>query len=74
MGTLQKTFAPPAAGDSARIMSFVKVRSVDATLTKVVAAGGTVKRPKCVDGAYIELAEFEDTEGNLIGICKPAFP
>jgi predicted enzyme related to lactoylglutathione lyase len=50
------------------------VGDVDATLAKVVAAGGKIAMPSA-SGDYGTVAHFEDSEGNVVGLYgdpKPA--
>lgn len=58
------SYAPGAQG--ARI--YFKVDDIDATLHRVEAAGGRTAYPKTPVGQYGWVAEFEDSEGNLIGL------
>ena len=53
-----------------RILNFIKVRDVDATLAKVVQAGGRVNRDKWLEEGQGEYALMEDPEGNVLGLMK----
>jgi uncharacterized protein len=50
------------------IVNYIKVADVDETLKKAVAAGGKVVKEKFNEGGHSDLAEFEDTEGNTLGL------
>jgi predicted enzyme related to lactoylglutathione lyase len=43
---------------------------IDLTITKVLAAGGKVLFPKTQAGEYGFVSEFEDSEGNRIGLSQ----
>lgn len=49
-------------------MNYVAVKSIDAFLKKVEAAGGTICMPKTEIGSGMGwIAAFKDTEGNMMG-------
>jgi predicted enzyme related to lactoylglutathione lyase len=50
------------------ITLYILVDNIDATLEKVVEAGGTVEKAKFEEGGHTEMALFKDTEGNLGGV------
>jgi predicted enzyme related to lactoylglutathione lyase len=50
------------------VVNYVMVDDVDATLKRLVEAGGKITKEKWTEGGHTELAEFEDTEGNLHGV------
>ena len=53
-------------------MNYIAVKSIDASLGKVVAAGGTICMPKTEIGSGMGwIAAFQDTEGNLMGFHQP---
>jgi predicted enzyme related to lactoylglutathione lyase len=59
--------------DPGHVTFYVGVADVEAVLTKAQALGG--KRlfgPAPVPGTEIELGQFTDPEGHLIGLMKPA--
>ena len=47
---------------------YFSVTNIDLTLSRVVAVGGKVAYPKTSIGELGWVAEFEDTEGNLIAL------
>ena len=49
-------------------MNYIAVKSLDAALTRVEKAGGTVCMPKTEIGQNMGwIAAFQDTEGNMMG-------
>lgn len=68
-GALAKgeSYAPGRQG--ARI--YFSTASIEDTLAKVEAAGGRVVYPKTSIGALGWVAEFEDSEGNVIALHAP---
>jgi predicted enzyme related to lactoylglutathione lyase len=52
------------------LVNIIDVADVDATVSKIVAAGGTVERPKMAIPGVGWLAYCRDTEGNLFGVMK----
>ena len=50
---------------------YFRVADIDAVLARATAGGGTVLYPKKDVGDFGHVAEFEDSEGNRIGIHKP---
>jgi len=72
MGTL--SLKPvPAAGEDRKphghgAVNYIKVQNIDDSIAKLVEAGGKVVKAKWTEGNHTELAEFEDTEGNLHGL------
>jgi len=68
MGGLMLCDAPPAS-EGSRIVTFVKVRDMAGTVAKAVAAGGKVRKAPYRD-VNNELAEIEDTEGNVMGLLR----
>jgi len=71
-----RSFAPgtPEGGIArgpAAVLPFVEVADLEATLARVVAAGGTViQRPTAIPG-YTTIARFHDVAGNEIGLQAP---
>lgn len=66
-----------AQGDSYRpgrsgVRLYFQVQDIQAVLDKAVAAGGGVLYPPTQVGAFGEVAELEDSEGNCIGLHRPA--
>jgi uncharacterized protein len=61
------------AGFAARVLFYVGVDDVPATLARAVALGGTVDLEPALrpDGA-IRVARFADPEGNVVGLAGPA--
>ena len=59
-----------AAGEGGRsgVVNYIKVRNIDDTIARVVGAGGKLLKAKWTEGNHTELAEFEDTEGNVHGL------
>jgi predicted enzyme related to lactoylglutathione lyase len=69
MGGLHQASSTAANEEqSGSVVNYILVEDVDATLTKVVEAGGKVHKAKFMEGDHSELAEFIDTEGNLHGL------
>ena len=57
--------------DDGHVTFYVGVPDVEAALTKAEALGGTrVFGPAPVQGTEIELGQFTDPEGHLIGLMK----
>jgi predicted enzyme related to lactoylglutathione lyase len=54
-----------------KTVNTIGVESVDATLEKITAAGGTVAMPKMAVPGVGYLAYCVDTEGNTFGIMQP---
>ena len=53
-------------------MNYIAVKSIDASLKKVEAAGGSTCMPKTEIGTGMGwIAAFQDTEGNLMGFHQP---
>jgi predicted enzyme related to lactoylglutathione lyase len=53
-------------------MNYIAVKSIEASLRKVVVAGGTICMPKTEIGSGMGwIAAFQDTEGNLMGFHQP---
>lgn len=53
-------------------MNYIAVKSIEASLNKVVQAGGTICMPKTAIGSNMGwIACFQDTEGNMLGFYKP---
>lgn len=53
-------------------MNYIAVKSIDASLRKVEAAGGSVCMPKTEIGTGMGwIAAFQDTEGNMMGFHQP---
>ena len=59
-----------------RFMNYIAVKSIDSSLQKVEAAGGSVCMPKTEIGTGMGwIAVFQDTEGNMMGFHQaPAKP
>lgn len=51
---------------------YLNVTSIDKTLERVIAHGGSVLFPKSQAGGYGLVAEFEDTEGNRVALFEAA--
>ncbi|MBO9827434.1 VOC family protein [Xanthomonas sp. A2111] len=62
------SYTPGQAG--ARL--YFTVQDIRATLDKAVAAGGRVLYPPTLVGAFGEVAEIEDCEGNCVALHVPA--
>jgi len=56
------------------IINYVMVDDIDAVLAKVVRLGGQIAVPKMEIKSVGYTAIIRDTEGNAIGIWKPAMP
>jgi len=52
------------------IMLYMKVESIKETLEKATSAGGMVVRQNGGEGDCLQMGEFRDTEGNLVGVVK----
>lgn len=52
-------------------MVYFPVADIDATLGKIDASGGKTLLPKTSIGEHGEIAHFEDTEGNRVGLHTP---
>jgi predicted enzyme related to lactoylglutathione lyase len=65
------TESQPAS--SAGVTLYTLVDDVDATVKKVIEAGGSIEQDKFVEGGHTEMALFRDTEGNLGGILHWLF-
>lgn len=56
-------------------MNYIAVKSVDAALTRVEKAGGTICMPKTEIGQNMGwIAAFKDTEGNVMGFHQMPKP
>jgi predicted enzyme related to lactoylglutathione lyase len=55
------------------ILPYLSVKSVDAILERVVAAGGEVVTPPYPEGA-LRVATFRDPAGNVMGVWQQARP
>jgi len=70
MGGITLCNAPRSSEASeSRILNYIKVRDVKKTIDKVVAAGGKVRKEPYRD-VQNEMAEIEDTEGNVMGLLR----
>jgi predicted enzyme related to lactoylglutathione lyase len=72
-GGLMKRLGP-APADAEAVNAFVcsvQVASVDESVTKAIAAGGTVALPKMPIPTVGWLAYVKDTEGNILGLFQP---
>lgn len=59
-------------GEGNHVTVYVGVDDVDAALAKAEKLGGTrVMGPEKLDEPPLELGQFKDPEGNLIGLIKP---
>jgi uncharacterized protein len=67
MGGLHKR-DDDAGAKPAAILNYIKVADVAHTLTKVVEAGGKVVEEMWTEGNHTDMGQFEDTEGNVIGL------
>jgi predicted enzyme related to lactoylglutathione lyase len=56
-------------GEPPRVIFYVGVPSIDATLAKVAALGGHTAMPR-TDLGMVIMAQFLDPEGNLIGLVE----
>ncbi|MEQ1564443.1 MAG: VOC family protein [Myxococcota bacterium] len=65
-GALSRRTAPRGEGAPNAWRCTVSVADVDATLARVVVHGGTVPEPAVVLPGIGKVAEFVDTEGNLV--------
>lgn len=54
------------------VLDFVEVEDVDAVAAKVEELGGKITLPKTDIPGVGRVAMIQDTEGNMIGIWKPA--
>ena len=54
----------------ATTINTIDVPSVDESVTKILAAGGKVLRPKMAVPGVGYMAYCEDTEGNVFGIMQ----
>jgi len=70
MGTLSLKPVSAAGENDGKpgVVNYIKARNIDAIIAKIVEAGGKVVKAKWTEGNHTELAEFEDTEGNLHGL------
>ena len=65
--------ASPTPGDEGHVTFYVEVPDIAATLARAEALGGTrVFGPAPVPGTPIELGQFTDPEGHLIGLMTRA--
>ena len=56
-------------------MNYIAVKSVDASLKKVVQAGGSICMPRTEIGKNMGwIAAFKDTEGNIMGFHQAPSP
>lgn len=63
----------PSPGYEGHVTFYVEVPDVEAALAKAASLGGTrVFGPAPVPGTEIELGQFTDPEGHLIGLTKAA--
>jgi predicted enzyme related to lactoylglutathione lyase len=72
-GLLRRVGANPDPAAPAPVAAFVctiDVDNVDATVSAVVKAGGTIADPKMAIPGLAWLAYVKDTEGNLFGIYQ----
>lgn len=61
---------PSYAGNYAGVLFYIQVESLEATLERVIAAGGAkMMSPTELDGYRFAL--FTDIEGNRVGIIEP---
>jgi len=60
------TYTPSKSGS----LIYLKSDSIDETLTKVIAHHGHVLFPKTAVETYGFVAEFEDSEGNRVGLFE----
>jgi predicted enzyme related to lactoylglutathione lyase len=67
-GALAKGDSYVSGKQGARV--YFRVASIDKTFSAVERAGGQVLYPKTSIGAYGWVAEFEDSEGNCIGLSE----
>jgi len=56
----------------AGVLVFVRVDEVEATLQKIVEAGGEIIVPRTPQGEGIAYATFRDPAGNVLGIFQEA--
>jgi predicted enzyme related to lactoylglutathione lyase len=69
MGTLSIRSEPESQpASSAGVTLYTLVDNVDATVKKIIDAGGSIEKEKFVEGGHTEMALFRDTEGNLGGV------
>jgi predicted enzyme related to lactoylglutathione lyase len=55
------------AGEGPRVVAYILVKDIEATLKKVVDLGGRVKAPKSAEGQAFK-AYFADPDGNVFGL------
>jgi predicted enzyme related to lactoylglutathione lyase len=68
IGGLYRADGPPPEGPSVR--TYVNVADLEATLTAVEAAGGSVRTPRTeVGGDMGWWAEISDPDGRWLGLC-----
>ena len=65
-------YQAPDEGDRPGVRIYAQVESLEATLQKAVAAGGTVVNPGFdLPAVGIRLGGFLDPEGNFFGVVQP---
>jgi uncharacterized protein len=57
------------AGD-AGVLVYIRVEHVEATLERIVAAGGEVVVPRSQEGDDLVYATFRDPSGNVLGVFQ----
>jgi uncharacterized protein len=57
------------AGD-AGVLVYIRVNDVEASLQKIVEAGGEVTVPRTLEGQDLACATFRDPAGNVLGIFQ----
>jgi len=66
--------ASPTPDYAGHVTFYVEVPDIDAALTKAEQLGGTrVFGPAPVPGTSVELGQFTDPEGHLIGLMRGTF-
>jgi predicted enzyme related to lactoylglutathione lyase len=60
--------APGRTPSRAGTVVFFSVASIDSTLAAVEQSGGRVVMPEASGGEHGSIAQFEDSEGNLVGL------
>lgn len=51
-------------------ITYLKSKKIDETLKRVINNGGTILFPKTSNGEWGFVAEFQDSEGNRIGLLE----
>ncbi len=65
---------PPPDGPESWVTFYVEVPSIDASLSKIEAAGGTTVVPRTVLPGMVTFAQFADPSGNVVGLVESDVP